>query len=240
MKFVIALGVLFTSMTVFSQRFPDNKSFGLKSSYNLYFPSFKATNDDATLSNNSNSGFGGGAYFRYDFNLNISFQTELMFASRSGSVSTESVAFPDTAITITQSSVSNITQTSFEIPLYFKARWEIIPRHRGSFKSNAMFGIVTGPRLIFNMASKRSTSSSEETLIYGQQSLEVRDLTSTAASEYFTPFSFGWNVGVDFECLDRLVLFANYYRGFTSMNRKDFGFKSFDNRIEMGLGIRLY
>lgn len=240
MKFAIALGVLFTSMTVFGQHLPDNKSFGLKSSYNLYFPSFKVTSDEATISNNSNSGFGAGAYFRYDFNEHVSFQPEIIFSTRSGSVSTEAVSMPDTAITITQSSVSNLAQTNFEIPLYFKARWEIIPRHRGSFRSNAMFGIVTGPRLIFNMASSRSTSSSEETLIYGQQSTEVRDLTSTTASDYFSAFSFGWNVGVDFECLDRLVLFANYFRGFTSMNKKEFGFKSFDNRFEIGLGIRLY
>jgi hypothetical protein len=240
MKFAIAIGALITSMTVFGQHLPDNKSFGLKTSFNYYLPQFKATNEASTISNNTNTGFGGGVYFRYDINDLISFQPELMFSSRTGSVTSETVSEPDPLITITETSISNLAQTSVELPLYLKMRWEIIPRHRGSFRSNAMFGIVTGPRLIFNMASSRTTSSSEETFLYGQQSIEVRELSSTSASDYFSPFSMGWNVGVDFECFGRLVLYANYFRGFTSMNRKEFGFKSFDNRFELGIGIRLY
>lgn len=240
MKYAIALGVLFASITVFGQHLPDNKSWGFKGSFNYYFPSFKATNDASEISNNSNTGFGGGVYYRYDINDLVSFQPEVIIASRTGSVSSETVTVPDPQIIITESSVSNLAQTSFEIPLNFKLRWELIPRHRGSFRSNAMFGIVTGPRLVMNMSSSRTTSSSEVTSLYGQQSTEIRDLSSTAASDYFTPVTFGWDVGVDFECFGRLVLHAKYYRGFTSMNKSEFGFKSFDNRLEIGIGIRCW
>lgn len=240
MKYAIALGVLFAATTVFGQHLPDNKSWGFKGSFNYYFPSFKSTNDNAEISNNSNTGFGGGAYFRYDFNELVSFQPELLFATRTGSVTSVAMSQPDPVITITETSVSNLAQTTVEIPLNLKLRWEFIPRHRGAFRSNAMLGIVTGPRMVMNMSSSRTTSSSEETSLHGQLSTEVRSLTSTTASDYFTPFTMGWDIGVDFECLERLVLHAKFYRGFTSMNKSDFGFKSFDNRVEVGIGIRCW
>lgn len=243
MKYVIALGALFSAVTVFAQfggRLPDDKTWGLKASFNYYLPSYKATNEASEISNNTNTGFGGGAYFRYDFNDNFSFQPEVIFSSRTGSVTSITTTQPDTAITITETSISNIAQTTFELPLNFKMRWEFIARRQGAWKSNSTLGIVTGPRLVFNMASSRSTSSSEVTALYGQQSTEVRDLTTTNASDYFSPFSFGWSVGVDYEFMGRMILFGNYYRGFTSMNKSEFGFKSFDNRFEIGLGIRIY
>ncbi|PWL32836.1 MAG: hypothetical protein DCO96_00365 [Fluviicola sp. XM-24bin1] len=243
MKYAIALGVLLTSMTVFGQfggRLPDNKSWGLKASFNYYMPSYVATNPASQISNNTNTGMGGGFYFRYDFNERFSFQPELMFANRSGSVTSVTVSEPDSAITITETSVSNISQITAEIPLNFKMRWEFIARRQGAWKSNSTLGIITGPRLVFNMSSSRSTSSKEVTALYGQQSVEVRDLSTTNASDYFSPFSFGWSVGVDYEFLGRMIVYANYFRGFTSMNQPEFGFRSFDNRVEIGLGLRIY
>ncbi len=243
MKYAIALGALFASMSVFAQfggRLPDNKSWGLKASFNYYFPSYKSTNEAAEISNNSNTGFGGGAYFRYDFNDRFSFQPEVIFATRSGSVTSITTTEVDTAITITETSVSNLAQTTVELPLNFKMRWEFIARHRGAWKSNSTLGVVTGPRFVFNMSSSRSTSSSEVTSLYGQQSTEIRELSSTNATDFFSPFSFGWGVGVDYEFAGRMIVFGNFYRGFTSMNKPDFGFKSFDNRAEVGLGIRIY
>jgi hypothetical protein len=243
MKYVIALGALFTTMAVFGQfggRMPDNKTWGLKASFNYYLPSYKSTNEASEISNNTNTGYGAGAYFRYDFNENFSFQPEVIIAGRSGSVTSVTTTEPDTAITITETSISNIAQTTIELPLNFKMRWEFIARHQGAWKSNSTFGVVTGPRLLFNMSSSRTSSSSEVTSLYGQQSTEVRELSTTNASDFFSPFSFGWSVGVDYEFAGRMVVYGNYFRGFTSMNKTEFGFKSFDNRFEVGLGIRIY
>ncbi|XOV66033.1 MAG: outer membrane beta-barrel protein [Fluviicola sp.] len=243
MKYVIALSALFTSMAVFGQfggRLPDNKSFGLKASFNYYLPSYKATNEATEISNNTYVGFGGGAYFRYDFNDLISFQPEVLFSSRTGSVTSETTSQPDDEITITETSISNLAQTTVELPLNLKFRWDFIATHLGAWKSNSTLGVVTGPRMVFNMSSSRSTSSSEVTTLYGQQSTEVRELSTTSASDYFSPFTFGWSVGVDYEFAGRMIVYGNYFRGFTSMNKPEFGFKSFDNRFEVGLGIRLY
>lgn len=240
MKYAIAFGVLFASFISFGQHLPDNKSFGLKANFNYYLPSFVSSDDETTINSNSNSGFGGGFYFRYDFNERFSFQPELMVSSRSGSVTSVAIRQPDPNILITETSVSNISQVYAELPLYFKVRWELIPHHRGHYKANKMIGIVFGPRLLFNTASSREETSSEVTQLYNQQSTVVRDASTTNASDFFAPVSFGWNIGVDFEVLNRLVLFGNYFRGLTSMNKPEFGFKSFDNRIEVGLGIRLY
>ncbi|MCR9171017.1 MAG: PorT family protein [bacterium] len=243
MKYIIALGVMLSTVSAFGQfggRLPDNKSWGLKASFNYYLPSYKTTNPASEISNNTNTGFGGGAYFRYDFNDLVSFQPELLFASRSGSVTGVTTNEVDTNITITETSVSNVAQTTIELPLNLKFRWEFIARHQGAWKSNSTLGVVTGPRLVFNMASSRTTSSSEVTSLYGQQSTEVRDLSTTNATDYFSPFSFGWGVGVDYEFAGRMIVYGNYFRGLTSMNKPEFGFKSFDNRFEVGLGIRIY
>jgi len=243
MKYLIALGVFFTSAAVFGQfgqRIPGDHSWGLKANFNYYLPSYKATNEASEISNNTNTGYGGGLYYKYDINDQFSFQPELIFASRSGSVTNVTTREVDTAITITETSVSNVAQTTVEIPLNFKMRWDFIARHQGAWKSNSTLAIVTGPRFVFNMASSRTSSSSEVTSLYGQQSTEVREISATNASDYFSPFSFGWNVGVDYEFAERMIVYGNYYRGFTSMNKSDFGFKSFDNRFEIGLGIRIY
>lgn len=240
MKVLLAAGLLFASLSAFGQHLPDNKSWGLKAGFNYYFPSYKADNADAQLTNNANTGFGGGAYFRYDFTPLYSFQSEVLVATRSGSVSNEIVTQPDPTITITESSVSNLAQTTVEIPLNFKMRWEFIPRHTGAWKSNSMLGVVTGPRVVMNMMSSRSTSSSQVTELFNQTSTEIRTLTSSTASDYFSPVTVGWEVGVDYECLSRLVLHAKYYRGLMSMNKTGFGYKSFDNRVEVGVGIRCW
>ena len=243
MKYLVALGVLFTSVAVFGQfgqRIPGDHSWGLKASFNYYLPSYKVTDEATEISNNNNTGYGGGIYYKYDINDLFSFQPEVIFANRSGSVTSVSSREVDTAISITETSISNLAQTTFEIPLNFKMRWDFIARHLGAWKSNSTFGIVTGPRFVFNMASSRTASSSEVTTLYGQQSTEVREISATNASDYFSLLSFGWNVGVDYEFAGRMIIFGNYYRGFTSMNKSDFGFKSFDNRFEIGLGIKIY
>lgn len=239
MKYILTIGALVASMTVFGQHMPDNKSCGLKASYNYSFPSF-SSNSNAEFSSTTNPGFGGGFYFRYDFNERFSFQPELLISSRSGSVRSETVSEPTTGITITETALSNVSQVTAELPLYLKMRWEITAIHKGHYKANKMIGVVVGPRILFNMTSSRETYSSEVTRLYNQESSLFVDGEKSSASDYFSPVTAGINIGVDFEALDRLVLFANFYRGFMSMNKSDLGFRSFDNRVEIGAGIKLY
>ncbi|MFK7787820.1 MAG: outer membrane beta-barrel protein [Crocinitomicaceae bacterium] len=239
MKYLLTLGALIACMFVYGQHMPDNKSFGIKASYNFSFPSFSAT-PNASLSSTTNPSFGAGFYFRYDFNDRFSFQPELLISSRSGTVNYATVAEPTTAITVTETSLSNLSQVTAELPLYFKMRWELTALHRGHYKPNKMIGVVVGPRVLFNMASSRETYSSEVTRLYNQESSLFVNGDKTSASDYYSTVTMGINVGVDFEVLDRLVLFANFYRGFISMNKSSQGFTSFDNRVEVGAGIKLY
>lgn len=239
MKYILTLGVMFATLTVFGQHMPDNKSFGLKASSNFSFPSFKSSTE-ATLSSSANTGFGAGFYFRYDFTERFSFQPELLFSTRTGSVNSETITETTTAISITETSLTNFSQVTVEFPLYFKMRWELTALRKGHYKANKAFGGVVGPRVLLNLTSKKETYSSEVTRLYNQESSVFVDGEKSGASDYFAPVSIGINVGVDFEVLNRLVLYANYFRGFTSMNRTELGFSSFDNRFELGVGLRLY
>ena len=239
MKYILLMGVILSYITVYGQHLPDNKSFGFKASYNYSFPSFSASSN-ASLSSTSNPSFGAGFYFRYDFNERFSFQPELLISSRSGTVSYATVAEPTSAITITETSLSNLSQVTAELPLYLKMRWELTALRKGHYKPNKMIGVVVGPRVLFNMASSKETYSSEVTRLYDQESSYFVDGQRSSASDYFSTVTMGINVGVDFEVLNRLVLFANFYRGFISMNKADQGFTSFDNRVEIGAGIKLY
>lgn len=211
----------------------------MKANFNYYFPSFKVP-DGTTVTANTNSGFGAGFYFRYDFTEHVSFQPELILSHRSGSFREEGVSMPDTAITITTSSLSNTSQIAIELPLYFKARWEIIPIRKGAYKWDKAIGVLAGPRLVFSGVSSVEQSTSEVTRLYNQESAVVTTGTSASGSEYFAPMSFGLAVGVDFELINRLSVHVMYYRGLTSMTQKTLSYKSFDNRVEAGIGIRLY
>ncbi len=239
MKYLLTLGLIIACTSLFGQHLPDNKSFGLKASYNYSFPSFNSSSQ-ASLSSSSNPSFGAGFYFRYDFNERFSFQPELLISSRSGTVSYATVAEPTTSITVTETSLSNLSQVTAELPLYLKMRWELTALHKGHYKPNKMIGMVVGPRVLFNMVSTRETYSSEVTRLYNQESSYFIDGQKTSASDYYSLVTVGINVGADFEVLDRLLLFANFYRGFISMNKSDQGFTSFDNRVEVGVGIKLY
>lgn len=240
MKFFATLAVLTACMFVYGQHMPDNKSFGLKASYNFSFPSFVANSSATVLNSTTNASFGAGFYFRYDINDHVSFQPELLFSSRSGSVRSETITETSSSIAITRTSVSNLSQVTAELPLYLKMRWELTALHKGHYKANKAIGVVVGPRILFNMVSKKETFSSEITRLYNQESAVYNDVDRSGASDYFSPVTAGINIGVDFEALDRLVLFANFYRGFISMNKDEQGFRSFDNRFEVGAGIRLY
>ena len=240
MKYFITLAVLTACMTAFAQHMPDNKSFGLKASSNFSFPSYVANSSETVLTSSTNTGFGAGFYFRYDINDHISFQPELLFSSRSGSVRSETNTETSPSIMITEISVSNLSQVTAEIPLYFKMRWELTALRKGHYKANKAIGVVIGPRILFNVATKKETSSSEITRLYNQESVVIESGSQSGASDYFSPVTAGINVGVDFEVLNRLVLFANFYRGLGSMNKREQGFRSYDNRAEIGVGLRLY
>lgn len=244
MKFLIALSAVFFTAGVFAQRLPgnrmpDDKSIGIKANYNFYFPSVIA-DGGYDVSGNTNSGYGAGLYFRMEFNDRFSFQPELMLTQRSSSFKTSTASEPAPEISITRTTESIESAVNIEVPLYFKMRWELISTRRGHWKWSKAVGFMVGPRVNFNIASSRTQVSNEITRLYNQESIAAESTGRVSASSYYAPFSAGLAIGADIEFAKRFICYANFYRGLTSMNKKEFGYRTFDNRVEVGLGIRFH
>lgn len=225
---------------------PHSNSFGLKGQANYYFASFKAVTGDADSSSVSGSdlmGGGFGAYFRYDLKENIGIQSELLIHHRQGRAVGLRKYILDTAMTLYNEELSSYEGTWIEIPVYLKYRREFTYSRGGHWKPNSSIGIYLGPRAVITPYSRRKLSRSTYTVLYDQRSYDVQN---NIDSDYdntprFAPIAgLGIAAGVDFEFRNGLLFHAAFYKGLLSHSKASLGYKTFDNRIEVGLGFRIY
>lgn len=226
----------------YNKNVPTKNSLGIKFSYNLNMPSVKLDEQGADLSfikNVRGVEFGAGFFWRTDFSTSSALQTELIFGYRSGGIRTDRTYDIDTMINIQKLEVSNYSALNLEIPIYYKHRFEFIPH--GRLKSQTALGLLIGPRAMFALSSKRDISRAAITMLYDQRSEYVENNISGAGVDgEFSPFfSLGISAGADIEFTNGLMFHAIYTRGLMSHSIKDHGYKLFDNRIELGLALRL-
>lgn len=226
----------------YNKTVPTRNSFGLKFSYNLNIPSLKLDEQGADLSfikDVRGLAFGAGFFWRTDFSTVSTLQTELIFGYRSGAISIDRTYDIDTMINIQKLEVSNYSALNAEIPIYYKHRFEFIPH--GRLKSQTALAVLVGPRAMFALSSKRDLSRAAVTMMYDQRSEYVENnITGTGVNTEFSPFfSLGISAGADIEFTNGLMFHAIYTRGLMSHSIKEHGYKLFDNRIELGLALRL-
>lgn len=225
---------------------PHKNSFGLKLQANYYFANFSAEMTDADSSSVTGSelpGGGFGAYYRYDFSDNIGIQTELFVHHRQGRVIGMRRYDIDTAISVYKEELSSYYETWLEIPVYFKYRKEFMYTRLGHWKSNSAISVYFGPRGVITPFSRRDLSRSTYSNLYGQRSHEVQNHINTnddTSPRFAAIAGLGIAGGVDFEVRSGLILYASFYRGLLSYSLKSHGYKMIDNRIELGLGFRIY
>lgn len=232
--------------TGLNKKVPVANSFGIKAQANYYFSSYKTdlgTADSATVSGSEITGGGMGFYYRYHFNTKAAIQGEFLVHHRQGKVVGMRRYDIDTAITMYNEELSGFNETWIEIPVYFKYRWEFTYRSKGHWKSNSALGVFIGPRAVVTPFSRRDLSRSTYSVLYGQETHDVENNIDHKADDdsRFAPIAgFGVAGGVDFEFRNGLLLHAAFYRGITSHAKKSHGYKIFDNRIEAGIGIRIF
>ena len=245
---LLALAVVLTSYgqerrkNVGLNRFiPDNVSAGIKIQTNIHSPSlaFRANTAVSTeITGNSQVGGGGGFYFRYDVKKHFSIQPEINFIFMSGSVLGSQVFVPDTAITVTKEIMTSYRTLNVEIPLNLKWRWELIAIRKGHYKANSAFGIFAGPRIILAPYSAQTIGKRTISDMYDQRSESIENPTNVTEKRYSPVFGLGIGAGLDLELYNGFILFGSYYRGLISNAIKTNRFKSFDNRFEIGIGVR--
>lgn len=221
---------------------PDNISAGLKGQANYYIPSFSANSSNAVshdFSSNTFIGGGGGVYFRWDMKEHFSFQPEVNFHYRRGSVLDEQTFVTDTFLVVFKERMTNYEAVTAEIPLNVKWRWELINIGKGHWKANSAIGLFIGPRVGLALYSRQTVDKATTTTAYDQ--IESRDFEASdvsAKAKYAPLATMGIGAGVDLELSYGLILQVSYYRGLLSHSLKDNGYKTFDNRIEFGIGVR--
>lgn len=229
-----------------NRKVPHTNSFGFKGQANYYFASFKAETsgvDSSSVSGSELMGGGLGAYYRYDLNENVGIQTEFLVHYRQGRVVGMRRYDLDTAITVYNEELSAYSETWIEIPVYFKYRWQLTYTSGGHWKSNSAIGVYIGPRAVITPFSRRDLSRSTYSVLYDQASLDVQNHIdhNDDATPRFAPIAgLGVAAGVDFEVRNGLIFHAAFYRGLLTYSLKSHGYKMFDNRIEVGLGIRVF
>jgi hypothetical protein len=250
MKQILTLLAICLAITSFGQerrtkaglnRFiPDNVSAGIKGSMNIYRPSLKLQSSDASLTainGNEKIGGGGGFYFRFDMKGHLCIQPEINVHFMSGSVHWKQTFTPDPEIKVTKSGVTSYSTLNVEVPVYLKWRQEITVTRRGHTKENSAISFFIGPRLIISPYSTQTVGKRTESVIYGERS-EFVESVSDADPSYSPLMGMGAAVGVDLELWNGFIMHACYYRGILKNSLKSANFKSYENRFELGLGLR--
>ena len=134
--------------------------------------------------------------------------------------------------------MSNYSAVTVEMPFNFKWRWELTALRKGHWKPGSAFGFYAGPRLSLAGFSRQYISKATQTTIYEQTSKSFEEEALFEDIKYSPIASIGIGGGIDFEHHSGLILSASYYRGLTTHSRKINGYKSLDNRFELGIGIR--
>lgn len=245
MKLIITFGFVITSSLLFAQRLPgnrmpDNKSVGIKMNYNYNLPFANAKDFTESEFNINPAGYGGGVYFRYDFNEKMSFQPELLMSYRSSSLSVTNITNPAEEIQRTTSTTSNQSLVCLEVPLYFKMRWKLTSINKGHYKWSKAIGFYVGPRILANVFSRREFVTNESTRLYEQTSSTSNLGPKASGKDFYRPVTVGMALGADIEFTNRLCFYVGYYGGFMSLTRKEVGYNLLDHRVEVGLGLRIY
>lgn len=221
---------------------PDNISAGLKGQANYYMPSFSANSSNAASHEFNSKEFisgGGGIYARWDLKDHFSFQPEVNFQYRRGSVNDDQTFITDTFLVVLKEKMTNYQSVTCEIPLNAKWRWELINVGSGHWKANSAIGLFIGPRVGLAVYSRQTVSKATTTTAYDQIASRDYEVSAPNATVKYAPLAtMGIGAGVDFELSYGLILQASYYRGLLSHSLKSNGYKTYDNRFEFGIGVR--
>lgn len=251
MKLIVTLLAITVALSSFGQErkksvglnryIPDDVSSGLKIQANSYSPSLvflSNTSVSSSIIGKNQIGGGGGVYFRKDLKEHFSIQPEINFHFMSGSVHGSQVFTPDTNMTISKETVTSYKTVIFEVPVNFKWRWELIATRKGHYKANSAIGIFIGPRFNLTPYSLQVIGKRTVSTLYDQRSESIENPTLSELRRYSRVFGMGLGAGVDFELYNGFIVFASYYRGLLSSSVKTSRFKSYENRLEVGIGIR--
>lgn len=229
-----------------NKKIPHKNSFGFKGQANYYMATYTGVLGDASSSTATGKdlvGGGGGAYYRKDFNDHVALQFELLVHHRQGYVLGTRSYDVDSAFTVHKEEISGYNETWMEIPIYFKYRWEVIFLRKGHWKTNVALSTYIGPRAVISPYSRRDLSRATYTELYEQTSYDVQNHIdpSRDATPRFSPIAgMGIAAGFDLEFRNGLILHTAFYRGLLTQSLKSHGYKMYDNRIELGLGIRVF
>ena len=220
---------------------PSKISYGIKANANYHFPAYKVQPLDAKTSSGDGTDNPGGSlgfYFRYTIKGNFSIQPEVNFVYRSGNTTSNRTYEYDSTIAIVREDVSNYMAFGIEIPVYLKWRWEFTSLRRGHYKSKSGFGVFLGPRLVLTPYSRADQGTRATTTLYGQESTSIIKNGTNESTRFSPAASLGVSAGLDYQWRNGFSVHATYYRGLLSHVLAERGFKAYDNRLEVGIGIR--
>ena len=242
MKHLIPIALILIAFTAKGQRMPGETSYGAKLFFLGSSPSGKSLNSSgAKLNSTRKLGFSLSGYAKYEINEFYRFQPEIMISSTMSQhlIYTTTNTF-DASLSGSGSVVTDnellVTYTNVAIPLYFKRVFEFTLVKKGHYKATQTLGIMAGPRIDMNLFPTKTSLIRETTDLYGQRSVEVIRTEYSPGRDVVRGLGAGISVGVDWEMSNRLVMHLQYYRGLTSILKKESGFKSFNNQLELGIG----